>query len=93
MAMYRSIADVVLKSDLRSLSSACRASRAASAQIVTAEPTAAFKAYQKILAQRIAVIEQRKSKPEKGDDILLSVITDGRHAAIDLRFVLQGQRQ
>ena len=29
-------------------------------------------------------------KPQKGDDILLSVITDGRHAAIDLRFVRSG---
>ena len=28
---------------------------------------------------------------EKGDDILLSVITDGRHAAIDLRFVRSSQ--
>ncbi|MBY6240483.1 DEAD/DEAH box helicase family protein [Methylosinus sp. Sm6] len=89
MAMYRSVADVVLKSDLRHylrLPSVKGGKR----QIVTAEPTAAFKAYQKILAERIAVIEKRKTKPEKGDDILLSVITDGRHAAIDLRFVLPG---
>ena len=27
---------------------------------------------------------------EKGDDILLSVITDGRHAAIDMRLVWRG---
>ena len=40
-----------------------------------------------MLARRIKLIEERKGKPEKGDDILLSVITDGRHAAIDLRFV------
>ena len=31
--------------------------------------------------------KNRQRKPQKGDDILLSVITDGRHAAIDLRFV------
>ena len=40
-----------------------------------------------MLAARIKLIEERKRKPEKGDDILLSVITDGRHAAIDMRFV------
>jgi hypothetical protein len=33
-------------------------------------------------------IEERDRPPEPGDDILLSVITDGRHAAIDLRFVM-----
>jgi len=38
-------------------------------------------------AQRIKAIEQREGPPEPGDDILLSVITDGRHAAIDLRLV------
>ena len=40
-----------------------------------------------MLAHRIKLIEERTGKPEKGDDILLSVITDGRHAAIDMRFV------
>ena len=37
--------------------------------------------------QRIKAIEEREGPPEPGDDILLSVITDGRHAAIDLRLV------
>jgi N12 class adenine-specific DNA methylase/adenine-specific DNA methylase len=87
MAMYRSVADVVLKSDLRNylrLPTILGGKR----QIVTADPTPAFKAYQRVLARRIAKIEERKGKPQKGDDILLSVITDGRHAAIDMRFVL-----
>ena len=87
MAMYRSVADVVLKSDLRNylrLPTILGGKR----QIVTADPTPAFKAYQRVLAGRIAKIEERKGKPQKGDDILLSVITDGRHAAIDMRFVL-----
>ena len=39
------------------------------------------------LAERIEAIENRSGKPKKGDEILLSVITDGRHAAIDLSFV------
>ena len=80
MAMYRSVADVVLKSDLRNylrLPTILGGKR----QIVTADPTPAFKAYQRVLAERIAKIEERKGKPQKGDDILLSVITDGRHAS------------
>ena len=40
-----------------------------------------------MLAGRIKAIENRSGRPQKGDDILLSVITDGRHSAIDLRFV------
>ena len=89
MAMFRSFADVVLKEDLRSylkLPSIETGQR----QIVTAEPSRTFKWYQRVLARRITAIEKRKRRPEKGDDILLSVITDGRHAAIDLRFVLEG---
>lgn len=39
------------------------------------------------LAARVEAIKQRKGPPKKGDDILLSVINDGRHAAIDMRFV------
>jgi hypothetical protein len=40
-----------------------------------------------VLDARIKAIEKRDRPPEPGDDILLSVITDGRHAAIDLRLV------
>lgn len=40
-----------------------------------------------VLAERIKAIEEREGPPQPGDDILLSVITDGRHAAIDLRLV------
>ncbi|WOJ91717.1 N-6 DNA methylase (plasmid) [Methylocapsa polymorpha] len=87
MAMYRSVADVVLKSDLRSYLRLPNV-RGGKRQIVTADPSPAFKAYQKVLAQRIAAIEARTGKPQKGDDILLSVITDGRHSSIDMRFVL-----
>src|SRR5271166_5174681 len=46
-----------------------------------------FRAYQKVLARRIKDIEERSGRPQKGDDILLAVITDGRHAAIDMRLV------
>ena len=48
-------------------------------------------AAQRLLDERIKAIEERDRAPEPGDDILLSVITDGRHAAIDLRLVDTGK--
>ena len=86
IAMFRTTADVVLKHDLRQFMTLPTV-RGGKRQIVTAKASPTFKAYQKVLAARIKAIEERTGKPEKGDDILLSVITDGRHAAIDLRFV------
>jgi len=86
IAMFRSFADVVMPDDLRqyvkvpTLSTGRR-------EILTSKPTAAFKRYQMLLDARIKAIEMRDRPPEPGDDILLSVITDGRHAAIDLRLV------
>jgi len=87
MAMFRSFADVVLKDELRG-SLTIPAIETGRRQLITAEPSPAFRWYQRVLAKRIKLIEARKGKVEKGDDILLSVIGDGRHAAIDLRFVL-----
>jgi N12 class adenine-specific DNA methylase len=86
MMMFRSVADVVQKADLRSQLTLPRI-RGGERQLVTAEASPAFKDYQRHLAQRIAAIEARKGKVQKGDDILLAVITDGRHAAIDMRLV------
>jgi len=86
IAMFRSFADVVMPTDLReyvkvpALSTGTR-------QIITAKPSPAFKRYQVVLDARIKAIEERERPPEPGDDILLSVIIDGRHAAIDLRLV------
>jgi len=87
ISMFRSVADVVLMDDLRH-HLRLPAVRTGKCQIVTAKASPAFRAYQKVLAERIRQIEQRKGPPQKGQDILLSVITDGRHAAIDTRFVL-----
>lgn len=89
IAMFRTVADVVQKDDLRQYLK-LPAILGGKRQIITAPASPAFKAYQKSLAARIQAIEARQRKPEKGDDILLSVITDGRHAAIDMRFVLPG---
>ena len=88
IAMFRSFADVVLKDELRA-SLTIPAIETGRRQIITAEPSPAFRWYQRVLAQRIKLIEERKGKPGKGMDILLSVITDGRHSSIDLRFVLE----
>ncbi|MBB5538813.1 DEAD/DEAH box helicase family protein [Rhizobium giardinii] len=86
IAMFRSFADVVMPEDLRRYVKVPDISTG-KRQIVTAKPTTTFKRYQTVLDARIKAIEERDRPPEPGDDILLSVITDGRHAAIDLRLV------
>ncbi|MBB6469427.1 N12 class adenine-specific DNA methylase/adenine-specific DNA methylase [Aminobacter lissarensis] len=86
IAMFRSLADVVMPGDLRDYVKIPALSTGAR-QIKTSKPSAAFKRYQVLLDARIKAIEMRDRPPEPGDDILLSVITDGRHAAIDLRLV------
>jgi N12 class adenine-specific DNA methylase/adenine-specific DNA methylase len=86
IAMFRSFADVVMPEDLRQFVKVPDISTGRR-QILTATPTQAFKNYQTILAARIKAIEKREGPAKPGDDILLSVITDGRHAAIDLRLV------
>lgn len=86
IAMFRSFADVVMPEDLRQYVRVPAISTG-KRQILTAKPTPAFRRYQSLLDARIKAIEMRDRPPEPGDDILLSVITDGRHAAIDLRLV------
>ncbi|MBB5278207.1 N12 class adenine-specific DNA methylase/adenine-specific DNA methylase [Rhizobium rosettiformans] len=87
IAMFRSFADVVMPDDLRKYVKVPNISTGRR-QIMTAKPTALFKTYQQTLGSRIKAIEEREGPAKPGDDILLSVITDGRHAAIDLRFVM-----
>ncbi|MGD9843930.1 MAG: N-6 DNA methylase [Variibacter sp.] len=86
ITMFRTFADVVMPEDLRQYVKVPAISTG-KRQILTAKPSAAFKVYQRRLEERIKAIEARDRAPEPGDDILLSVITDGRHAAIDLRLV------
>ncbi|MQW86386.1 DEAD/DEAH box helicase family protein [Sinorhizobium saheli] len=86
IAMFRSFADVVMPEDLRQHVKVPDVSTG-KRQIITSKPTEAFRRYQSLLDARIKAIEARDRPPEPGDDILLSVITDGRHAAIDLRLV------
>lgn len=89
IAMFRSFADVVMPEDLRQYVKVPNISTGRR-QILTAKPTALFKTYQQTLDSRIKAIEKREGPAKPGDDILLSVITDGRHAAIDMRFVIPG---
>ena len=86
ISMFRSFADVVMPRDLQHYVKVPAISTG-QRQILTSKPTQAFKTYQLLLDARITEIEKRDRPPEPGDDILLSVITDGRHAAIDLRLV------
>ncbi len=85
-SMFREVADVVLAEDLRNYVS-LPTIRGGQRKVLTYDAGATFKQYQKLLAARIKVIEDRGGKPQKGDDIILSIIGDGRHAAIDMRFV------
>ncbi|KRA65323.1 DEAD/DEAH box helicase family protein [Rhizobium sp. Root651] len=87
ITMFRAFADVVMPEDLRQYVKVPEIATG-KRQILTAAPTPAFKAYQQILETRIKAIEKREGPAQPGDDILLSVITDGRHAAIDLRLVM-----
>ena len=82
--MFRSVADVVVKDELREYLKLPRI-RGGQRRLVTSAPSDAFRAYQKHLARRIEAIQQRTGRARPGDDILLAVITDGRHAAIDMR--------
>lgn len=54
--------------------------------VVTPQPDG-YREYQKKLEERIKAIRNRKGPPQKGDDIILNVISDGRFSAIDMRFV------
>ena len=86
IAMFRSFADVVMPEDLRAYVKVPPVSTGRR-QIVTAEATSAFRSYQRLLDARITAIEMRNGPAKSGGDILLSVITHGRHAPIDLRLV------
>lgn len=84
--MVRQVMDVVSGPDLEKYVTR-PALKGGKRTLVVVEPSPELKAYQKTLAERMKAIEKRKGPVKKGDDILLSVINDGRLAAIDLRLV------
>ena len=87
MAMFRTVADVVLKDDLRQHLRLPRHQGRRAPDRHRTRPARPSRPTSASSRQRIKAIERRKGRPEKGEDILLAVITDGRHAAIDLRLV------
>jgi N12 class adenine-specific DNA methylase len=84
--MFLDVADVVLSGDLGAYVQLPDV-RGGKREILTYRGSPMFREYQKLLAARIHAIEKRGGKPKKGDDIILTVIGDGRHAAIDMRMV------
>lgn len=86
MSRVRTFMDILTSSSLGELVQRPVVEGGGRQVIVTPSPTG-YKAYQKALEQRIKDIRNRKGPPKPGDDIILSVISDGRFSAIDLRFV------
>lgn len=84
--MVRQVMDVVSAQDLRKYVTLPEL-KGGQRQTVIVEQTDLQSDYQFTLKMRMEAIEARKGPPQKGDDILLSVIGDGRKAAIDYRLV------
>jgi hypothetical protein len=85
-AMVRQVMDVVTSRELEQYVVRPKL-KGGKRQMRLTQASPALEAYQQTLAARMRAIEKRKGKPKKGDDILLSVIGDGRKAAIDMRLV------
>lgn len=85
-AMVRQIMDVVSSSQLAQY--VARPKLKGGQRIMhVAERSIQLERHQEVLAARMKAIQQRRGPAKKGDDIMLSVINDGRHAAIDMRLV------
>ncbi|MBT7444990.1 MAG: DEAD/DEAH box helicase family protein, partial [Methylococcales bacterium] len=84
--MFREVADVVTSSDLGSVVQRPDVN-GGKMRIIAAPKTQSLSNYQSTLGDRLEAIENRDRPPQKGDDIVPSVITDGRFAAVDMRFV------
>lgn len=84
--MVRQVMDVVTSKQLEQYVTRPRL-KGGKRQMNLAEKSEQLEAYQQHLAARMQAIAERKGPPKKGDDIILNVINDGRHAAIDMRLV------
>ena len=84
--MVRQIMDVVSSRDLEKYVTRPSLSGGKRNHVVV-EPSDEVLAYRDDLAARMKAIQNRKGPVQKGDDILLSVINDGRLSAIDMRLV------
>jgi N12 class adenine-specific DNA methylase len=81
--MVRQVMDVVTGSQLEQYVVRPKVKR----ELILVPQTPGQSAYQQDLARRMELIEKRTGKPQKGDDIILTVIGDGRKSAIDMRLV------
>ncbi|NPU91379.1 MAG: PLxRFG domain-containing protein [Gammaproteobacteria bacterium] len=86
MSRVRSFMDILTSAQLGDLVQRPDVEGGGRQVVVTPVPDG-YKAYQKQLEDRIKAIRQRKGPPKPGQDIILSVIADGRFSAIDMRFV------
>ncbi|KAB2922215.1 MAG: PLxRFG domain-containing protein [Dechloromonas sp.] len=84
--MVRQVMDVVSGPDLEKYVTRPKLKRGQRTHVVV-EPSQEVLAYRDLLSERMKAIENRKGPVQKGDDILLSVIHDGRLSAIDMRLV------
>ncbi len=90
MSRVRSFMDILTSSNLGELVQRPTVEGGGRNVIVTPVPSG-YKEYQKSLGDRITKIRNRKGRVQKGDDIILNVIADGRFSAIDMRFVDNAQ--
>lgn len=84
--MVRQVMDVITSKDLEQYVTR-PALKGGKRNLVLVEASPEVRAFQSTLAARMDAIAQRKGPVKKGDDILLSVINDGRLSAIDSRLV------
>ncbi|MFN3457710.1 MAG: LPD38 domain-containing protein [Novosphingobium sp.] len=84
--MVRQVMDVVGATELRQYVSLPNL-KGGGRNLITVEMTPEQERYKATLQSRMEAIKQRSGPPQKGDDILLSVIGDGRKAAIDYRLI------
>lgn len=85
-AMVRQVMDVVTSRQLDQYVTRPKL-KGGKRQMNLAEKSELLEEYQADLARRMEAIAKRKGPPKPGDDIILNVINDGRHAAIDMRLV------
>ncbi|HAO01874.1 MAG TPA: hypothetical protein DCQ42_09110, partial [Halomonas sp.] len=86
MSRVRSFMDVLTSNQLGDLVQRPNV-KTGSRQVVVTPLADGYKEFQTQLSERIEAIKSRSGPPAPGDDIMLSVITDGRLSAIDMRFV------
>lgn len=84
--MVRQFMDVVTSQELEALVVRPKL-KGGKRNMVVVEQTDRQRNYQDSLRERMVAIQARKGPPAPGDDILLSVINDGRKAAIDMRLI------